>query len=164
MIAHKSSQPLRIHQLIQQLHLQPHPEGGWYAETYRSEQTLNDGKRNLLTSIYFLLTSENVSRFHRIKSDELWYFHEGSAVSVHTLDENGHTIHQLGTNFEKGEQPYLLVKAHTIFGSSLDTPNSYALVSCVVAPGFDFADFELFSKEHLVADFSNCEWIIDKLT
>lgn len=154
----------KIQQLIQHLQLQPHPEGGWYAETYRSAQSIHNGKRQLLTSIYFLLTSENVSRFHRIKSDELWYFHEGSAVSVHTLDENGHTIHRLGANFEKGEQPYLLVKAHTIFGSSLDTPNSYALVSCAVAPGFDFEDFELFSKESLMKDFPECEEIIGRLT
>ena len=149
---------------IEKLNLLPHPEGGWYAEMYRSEQTVTNGKRNLLTSIYFLLTSENVSRFHRIKSDELWYFHQGSAVSVHTLDENGHTVHKLGNDFSNGEQPYLLVKANTIFGSSLDTPDSFALVSCAVAPGFDFEDFELFTKEELISDYPMHSEIIERLT
>ena len=151
-----------IQQLIKKFNLLPHPEGGWYAETYRSETSIND--RSLLTSIYFLLTSDNVSRFHRIKSDELWYFHQGSAVTVHTLDENGHTAHQLGNNIENGEQPYLLVKANTIFGSSLDTPESYALVSCAVAPGFDFRDFELFTNEELLSEYPNHSEIIERLT
>lgn len=154
----------KINALVKELNLQHHPEGGWYAEMYRSEQTIDGGKRNLLTSIYFLLTSENVSRFHRIKSDELWYFHQGSTVSVHTLDENGHTVHKLGNDFSNGEQPYLLVKANTIFGSSLDTQTSYALVSCAVAPGFDFEDFELFTKEELMTDFPESKEIIDRLT
>lgn len=151
-----------IQQLIKKFNLQPHPEGGWYSETYRSETTISD--RSLLTSIYFLLTSDNVSRFHRIKSDELWYFHQGNAVTVHTLDENGHTAHQLGNDIENGEQPYLLVKANTIFGSSLDAPESYALVSCAVAPGFDFRDFELFTKEDLLKDYNDCKEIIERLT
>lgn len=154
----------KINVLIKELNLQPHPEGGWYAEMYRSEQTVNGGIRNLVTSIYFLLTSENVSRFHRIKSDELWYFHQGSTVSVHTLDENGHTVHKLGNDFSNGEQPYLLVKANTIFGSSLDIPDSFALVSCAVAPGFDFKDFELFTKEELIASYPMHSEIIERLT
>lgn len=153
-----------IQQIINELNLQPHPEGGWYAETYRSEENLNVKDRSLLTSIYFLLTSKNVSRFHRIKSDELWYFHQGSPVTVHTLDENGHTEHQLGNNFKNGEQPYLLVKANTIFGSSLDTENSFSLVSCAVAPGFDFRDFELFTKEELLSEHPNHFEIIERLT
>jgi len=152
----------QIQQLIKKFNLLPHPEGGWYTETYRSEENIGD--RSLLTSIYFLLTSDNVSRFHRIKSDELWYFHQGSAVTVHTLNENGHTAHQLGNDIENGEQPYLLVKANTIFGSSLDAPESYAFVSCAVAPGFDFRDFELFTKEELLKNYPEYELIIERLT
>ncbi len=154
----------RIAELVKTFDLQPHPEGGWYAETYRSNQTIENGERNLLTSIYFLITSENVSRFHRIKSDELWFFHEGSALTVHTLDENGHTPHKLGLNIENGEQPFLLIKANTIFGSSIDVESGYALVSCAVAPGFDFRDFELFSKEELLKDYASSERIIVRLT
>lgn len=153
-----------IQKIISQFKLLPHPEGGWYTETYRSPEHCNDRDRSLATSIYFLLTSENVSRFHRIKSDELWYFHQGSTVTVHTLDLNGHTENKLGNNFENGEHPYLLVKANTIFGSSLDTENGFAFVSCVVAPGFEFNDFELFTKDDLMKDYADFEKIISRLT
>jgi predicted cupin superfamily sugar epimerase len=79
-----------INQLVFELGLLPHPEGGFYKETYRSEEKLENINRSLVTSIYFLLTSENVSRFHRIKSDEHWFFHAGSPLIVHTLDATGH--------------------------------------------------------------------------
>jgi uncharacterized protein len=153
---------MSIQELINELGLHPHPEGGYYKETYRSEDEIRD--RNLLTSIYFVLTSENVSRFHRIKSDELWYFHFGAAVTVHTLDELGHAEHLLGNDLQNGEKPFLLVKANTIFGSSIDTPNGFALVSCAVAPGFDFRDFELFTKDQLLKEFPAHEAIIARLT
>ena len=153
-----------ILELVKQLGLQPHPEGGFYKETYRSEDTLEHKDRNLLTSIYFLLTSENVSHFHRIKSDELWYHHAGSAVTVHTLDEKGHTAFQLGPDLLNGELPFYLVKKDTIFGSTIDSPNSFALVSCAVAPGFDFRDFQLFEQEELMELFPDHEEIVTRLT
>jgi len=128
-------------QLIDALGLLPHPEGGFYKETYRSELTLEGQERNLLTSIYFLLTSENVSRFHRIKSDELWYFHAGSPLIVHTLSERGHMQHYLGLDLSKGQQPFLWIPKDTIFGSTVLEKESFSLVSCAVAPGFDFRDF-----------------------
>jgi hypothetical protein len=154
----------KIEEIIKTLGLQPHPEGGFYGETYRSEETIPGKDRNLLTSIYFLLTEDNVSRFHRIKSDELWYFHSGSAVTVHTLDANGHTEHLLGNDFSKGERPYLMVPKDTIFGSSIKGSNGYALVSCAVAPGFDFRDFELLSREELLQQFPENVEIIHLLT
>lgn len=154
----------RAQQLIEQLELLPHPEGGFYRETYRSEAAVPGKDRQLLTSIYFLVTGSNVSRFHRIQSDECWYFHEGSGLTVHVLDENGHTAHHLGTNLDKGELPFCVVKAKAIFGSALTDGEGYALVSCAVAPGFDFRDFELFSYEDLVGQFPAHEAIIRKLT
>ncbi len=148
---------------LDQLDLLPHPEGGFYKETYRSLGRTGD--RNLMTAIYFLITSNNISRFHRIKSDEIWYYHAGSALSVHTLTkENGHKIHKVGLNVEQGESPQLLVPADTIFGSSLDEPNSFSLVSCTVAPGFDFADFELFTTDELLPLFPEHEAVIRKMT
>jgi uncharacterized protein len=105
-----------------------------------------------------------VSRFHRIKSDELWYFHFGSAVTVHTLDEHGHTEHLLGNNFTNGEQPFLLVKSDTVFGSSVEEAGGFALVSCAVAPGFDFRDFELFTSDQLLRDYPDHKKIIQRLT
>lgn len=153
-----------IHDLVEKLNLQAHPEGGFYSETYRSREQIHGKDRQLMTSIYFLLTSDNVSRFHRIKSDEIWFFHAGSPLIVHTLDENGHTENKVGLNLSKGEQPQFLVKKNTIFGSTVMGENSYALVSCVVSPGFDFADFELFTKEELLPLFPEHEAIIERLT
>lgn len=147
-------------ELIRQYGLVEHPEGGWYKEVYRSDSTVNN--RNLLTSIYFLLTSENPSNFHRIKSDELWYFHRGSGLTVHTLDKNGHSTIRISN--EAADQPFALVQAETIFGSSIEEENGFALVSCAVAPGFDFRDFELLDRTTLMNVFPEEKAIIEKLT
>jgi hypothetical protein len=156
-----SSLKKEIQVLIERYGLMPHPEGGFYRETYRSPMSLLSPKRSLMTTIYFLLTSEHVSRFHRIKSDEMWFFHAGNTLCVHTLDHKGHHKHLVG--LEEGTSPQLLVRANTIFGSTIASENGYALVSCVVAPGFDFADFELFGKEQLLKWFPEHAKIIDRL-
>ncbi len=153
-----------INQLVAELGLLPHPEGGFYKETYRSEEKLENIDRSLVTSIYFLLTSENVSRFHRIKSDEHWFFHAGSPLIVHTLSEKGHKKTLVGLNLSKGETPHFVVPKNTIFGSSVFHENSFSLVSCVVAPGFDFADFELFDRDFLLKEFPDHSEIIHQLT
>ena len=157
----------RINFLVKSLNLLPHPEGGFYKETFRSADGIEteQGERNLCTSIFFLLTSENVSKFHRIKSDELWFFHEGSPLTVHTLGENGYESLSLGlSDLDSDCLPQQLVKANTIFGSSVDPPESYSLVSCVVTPGFDFRDFELFQVNELLPLFPQAETIIRRLT
>lgn len=156
----------RIQELIERLGMKAHPEGGFYAETYRSEESLgtSNGERNLATSIFFLLRSEDVSHFHRIQSDELWFWHEGSPLSVHLLGQNGHEVLKLGPVDNAGTSPQHLVKGKTIFGSTVDHADSYALVSCVVSPGFDFRDFELFKTDELLAQFPKAEAIIRRLT
>lgn len=156
----------RIQELVEKLEMKAHPEGGFYSETYRSGQVLSTsgGERNLATSIFFLLRSEDVSHFHRIKSDELWFWHEGSPLSVHLLVGKRHEILRLGPPDQMGALPQHLVKAETIFGSCVDGAGSYALVSCVVAPGFDFRDFELFKTEDLLPLYPESEEIIRKLT
>lgn len=157
----------RINFLVKTLNLLPHPEGGFYKETFRSIESIEteQGQRNLCTSIFFLLTSENVSRFHRIKSDELWFFHEGSPLTVHTLGESGYESLSLGLPDSSSDcLPQQLVKANSIFGSTVDQPESYSLVSCVVTPGFDFRDFELFSLKNLLLQFPENEEIIRRLT
>jgi len=151
-------------QIIETLGLLPHPEGGFYKETYRSELTLEGQERELLTSIYFLLTSENVSKFHRIKSDELWYFHAGSPLIVHALSERGHEQHLLGLDLSKGQQPFLWIPKNTIFGSNVLEKDSFSLVSCAVAPGFDFRDFELFDRETLLEAYPEHREIVERLT
>jgi predicted cupin superfamily sugar epimerase len=154
---------MQLEEIIEKFEMIAHPEGGWYKETYRSNQDLDNG-RQLLTSIYFLLTSENPSNFHRIKSDELWYFHAGDSLTVHLLNKNGHEQLELGLDLEAGQSPYHLVQAKTIFGSSIKKEGGFALVSCAVAPGFDFRDFELFTCEDLLKDFPSSEEIITQLT
>ena len=154
----------RINELIEQLNMKSHPEGGYYSETYRSSDTILSGSRVLSTSIYFLLTSSNVSNFHRIKSDEIWYFHEGSPLVVHTITAQGHTEYKVGLNFTNNEKPQLLVPKNTIFGSTVLENESYSLVSCSVSPGFDFEDFELFQEKQLLEQFPEHKSIIQRLT
>jgi hypothetical protein len=125
---------------------------------------LEGQERELLTSIYFLLTSENVSKFHRIKSDELWYFHAGSSLIVHTLSESGHVQHHLGLDFSKGQQPFLWIPKNTIFGSTVLEKDGFSLVSCAVAPGFDFRDFELFERDTLLLAYPEHKEIVEHLT
>lgn len=162
-----------LEELITKLELQPHPEGGYFKETYRSEGEINSdslnpkyiGKRNYSTCIYFLMTSENFSAFHRINQDEIWHFYEGSPIRLHVISKNGdYTAHIIGRNFLKGEVPQLVVPGQHWFAAEVIENYSYSLVGCTVAPGFDFADFELPSRGELVSIFPQHEELINKLT
>ena len=139
------------------LDLEPHSEGGFFKQTFHSSTTVQneEGKeRFLYTSIYFLLRSEDRSHFHRLKSDELWYFHAGSPLTVHMITEDGrYETKKLGLNTERGEYPQVLVPKNTIFGSTVDDPKTYSLVGCLVSPGFDYNDFELFTQEELLKKY-----------
>lgn len=150
--------------IIKTLDLMPHPEGGFYRETYRSEEMTRGDKRALMTSIYFLLTSKSVSHFHRIKSDEHWYFHGGNPLVVHVLDAAGYHQHIVGNDLEAGYLPYFMVPKNTIFGSTVMGDDDYSLVSCAVAPGFDFSDFELLRREDLITKYPLNAEIIDLLS
>jgi predicted cupin superfamily sugar epimerase len=157
---------------IDHLHLQPHPEGGFYKETYRSGETIPQnglparfpGPRSFSTAIYFLLRSKDRSQFHRIKSDELWHWHAGGMLSIYVLDQQGVTVHQLGDNLEKAESLQLVIPANRWFGAKLTQENSYVLASCTVAPGFDFMDFELADKKELIKQYPAHKEIVDLLT
>ncbi|MFM7473592.1 MAG: cupin domain-containing protein [Crocinitomicaceae bacterium] len=153
----------RVKELVEKLQLHPHPEGGYYKETYRSIRNTHNGL-SLMTSIYFLLTSDSPSRFHRIQSDEHWYFHEGSPLSIHLLDRCELTTIHLGLDLTNNETPHALVKGNTIFGSEIEHNECYALVSCAVSPGFDFSTFELFTKEELLHEYSDYKEVIERLT
>jgi predicted cupin superfamily sugar epimerase len=157
---------------IDHLHLQPHPEGGFYKETHRSSETIPQnglptrfpGPRNFSTAIYFLLRSEDLSLFHRIKSDELWHWHAGATLSIFVLDKQGIMVHHLGDNPEKGESLQLTIPANHWFGAKVNQENSYVLASCTVAPGFDFQDFELGTKNELMQHYPAHKGVIDQLT
>ncbi|GMA51392.1 cupin [Alicyclobacillus contaminans] len=159
---------------IEGLQLLPHPEGGYYRQTYVSPEEITDaeltvsyqGSRHLSTSIYFLLTKDSVSHFHRLKSDELWYFHAGAPLTVYVIHPDGRLeALKLGLDLARGQRPQVLVPKGCIFGSALDDDTSdYALVGCMVSPGFDFQDFELFGRDELLSRFPQHEDVIVKLT
>jgi hypothetical protein len=144
-----------------------HPEGGYYKEIYRSENSLTTNygaTRSLMTSIYFLITKGNFSAFHRIKSDELWSYHYGDALMVHIIDPNGnYSVLKIGSNVDNGEQLQGIVLAGSWFASEVIEEGDYSLVGCVVAPGFDFEDFELAEKAKLSAQFPQHKTLIHKL-
>lgn len=157
---------------VESLHLVSHPEGGFYKETYRATENISGnalpqrfaGDRSFSTAIYFLLRSGECSRFHRIKSDEIWHFHAGTALAIHVLKDNRHVIHKLGPNPEFGESLQVVIPANCWFGATVIQPDSYTLSGCTVAPGFDFQDFELADRKTLTILFPAFEEIIKKLT
>ncbi|MGX8797073.1 cupin domain-containing protein [Fusibacter sp. JL298sf-3] len=155
---------------IEVLKMNKHPEGGYYAQTYASPDVFKkaDGEtRPLSTSIYFLLEKDDVSHFHRLQSDELWFFHDGEPLNIYMIDTEGTLrVETLGLDLEAGQRPQLLVPAGVIFGSAplSDTPDGFSLVGCVVSYGFDFDDFELFERDALTEAYPDHADIIEKLT
>lgn len=158
---------------IQQLQLAEHIEGGAFREVYRSPLQVAStalpasfgGPRHISTSIYFLLKQDQFSAFHRIKSDELWHFYYGDPLVVYELEADGTlTEHLLGSDPEQGQQFQCVVKAGSWFASRVRAGGTYALVGCTVAPGFDFADFELAEREALVNAYPAWRSLIEELT
>lgn len=127
--------------LIRLLDLQPHPEGGWYRETWRAE-TLVDG-RATATAILFLLEQGQRSHWHRVDATELWLFHVGSSLRLDTTPSDAGSIAsaRLGTDIASGEQPQIRIAAGE--WQSAEADSGWALVSCIVSPGFEFAGFSL---------------------
>ena len=162
-----------MRELIRALDLQPHPEGGWYRETYRATETIAPGclpgrytgPRSHATAIYFLLASDNFSALHRLKSDEVWHFYSGSPLSLHAIHADGrYAPVTLGPDLAQGETFQAVVPNGCWFGATVDTPGAYALVGCSVAPGFDFSDFEIAERESLTGVFPQHAALIARLT
>ncbi|MGI8770593.1 MAG: cupin domain-containing protein [Acidobacteriaceae bacterium] len=158
---------------IEKLALLPHPEGGFYRQTYAAELILPvsglppefTGPRPASTAICFLLRTQDFSAFHRIRSDELWHFYAGSPLAVHSIGPRGEYREMLlGDDPEAGQQFQGVVRAGSWFGSALAGSGDYALVGCTVAPGFDFADFELANRTDLVRQFPQYRSLIERLT
>ncbi|WP_035384980.1 cupin domain-containing protein [Ferrimonas futtsuensis] len=150
-------------ELIHSLNLQPHVEGGYYAPSFASD-TAFDEQRALWTSIYFLLKCGEVSHFHRLTADEMWYFHGGQSMTISMIHPDGRLEQvQLGMDLAAGERPQTLVPKGAIFGSAMNNPG-YSLVGCMVSPGFTFGDFELFEREDLLARYPQHRTVIEKLT
>ena len=159
-------------QLIQQYNLLPHPEGGWYKQSYRSAEYINaaalperfGGDRPFSTAIYFLLEKGNYSAFHRIKSDECWHFYRGDPLEIIVLQPNGElAVTTLGNDITKGHLFQYVVPAGCWFASRPAPGSQYCFVGCTVAPGFDFADFEMANEEQLASEFPQHNNLIREL-
>lgn len=152
---------------IEKLNLLPHPEGGYYRETYRSDQVIKAGRfdaaKNVNTAIYFLLEGKNRSHFHRIKSDELWFFHAGDTLEILMMDKSGVKNILLGSNADRQESFQAIIPANHWFGARVKDEKGYALVSCTVAPGFDFRDFELAKREEMKRLFPGNDALMEEM-
>jgi hypothetical protein len=158
---------------IEKLQLTSHVEGGAFREVYRSPLTISrrslplffQGDRNISTSIYFLLTQGQFSAFHRIASDEGWHFYFGDPLLLYEIGHNGLlTTHRLGPDPENDENFQTVVKAGSWFASIPAPGSEYSLVGCTVAPGFDFAEFELADRTGLLQQYPQHAELIRELT
>jgi predicted cupin superfamily sugar epimerase len=162
---------MTVQELVTTFQLQPHPEGGYFKETYRSEdkigmrETQFPNGRNYATAIYFLIEKDNFSAFHRIKSDETWHFYTGDALEVIEIDLQGNLIRtQVGADLKKGQTFQYTVKAGHWFGSRVLKGGNFSFVGCTVSPGFDFKDFELAKRDELTAIYPQHAEMIKGLT
>jgi uncharacterized protein len=158
---------------IEKLKLEPHPEGGYFRQTYRSDcmiarealPTGFAGARAASTAIYFLLEGEVFSAFHRLRSDEIWHFYAGAPVVVEVIAPDAkHSSLLLGNSLDAGQLPQAVVRAGCWFASHVVDWKSFAVVGCTVAPGFDFEDFELAKRADLVKKYPQYEELIQRLT
>ena len=150
--------------VIEMLQLQPHPEGGYFKETYRSDLGVTPEGRAASTAIYYLLCDGAVSHLHRIDADEVWHAYAGAGLRVHIFDDQGYHFMDIGSDLKSGQRPQGVVRAGAWFGAELLEPESFALVGCTVAPGFEFEHFELATRASLLENFSAQRAIIERLT
>lgn len=160
-------------EIIKHFDLQGHPEGGYFKENYRSKGEILsedlggnfEGNRNYCTSIYFLLTSEKFSAFHKISQDEIWHFYTGTTLKLHKISPEGeYSFMMIGDDFKNGEIPQYTVPAHHYFAAEVLENDSFSFVGCTVSPGFDFRDFVLPSCAVLLKEFPEHSDIIAQLT
>ena len=154
-------------QIIQSLNLKPHPEGGYYRETYRGQAFIpgSNPRRVYSTAIYYLLVPNSVSKLHRITADETFHFYLGDPVTWVLLESQGHMRKVvLGKEIGRGQQLQLVIPAGTWFGGYLNEGGTYGLMGTTVAPGFEFEDFELGNRNDLIKTFPEAEKQIIRLT
>ena len=162
----------QVKRLIKQFEMQPHPEGGWYKQTYKSNEQVAaaalpgrfGGDRSFSTAIYFLLEKGNFSAFHRIKSDECWHFYAGDPLLIYIIKQKGEiNIISLGNDLEKGHSFQYVVPANCWFASRPASGSEYCFVGCTVSPGFEFEDFELADGTALSVMYPQHKSIIKEL-
>jgi predicted cupin superfamily sugar epimerase len=150
--------------LIATHRLARHPEGGWYRETHRSAERVTTSRgtmRSATTSIYFLLTPETFSAFHRLSSDETWHFYRGDPVSLEIIDASGaYETRVVGA----GDALQTTIAGGAFFAAHVDAAGGFAFVGCDVAPGFEFADFQLTTRSMLTAAYPHLGPLIARYT
>lgn len=155
---------------IDKLGLEKHPEGGYYREIYRAGEMFFTetipakklNKKNISTSIYFLLNGKDKSLFHRLKSDEIWHFYDGCDIKIYIIDNEGNLSEvQLGKSSEVFQ---FVIPKNNWFAAELIDKNSFALVGCTVSPGFDFKDFELADRYKMLKKYPEHEKLINRFT
>ena len=156
---------------IKELNLEPHPEGGFFRETYRSTGSISAsglknfiGSRSFSTCIYYLLKGNEISVFHKLKSDEVWHFYDGGSIRIYILSDGPLMQKTLGKEIGNGENFQQVIPANTWFAAELIDKKSFTLAGCTVAPGFDFRDFEIGKREELLKLYPQHEEMILKFT
>ena len=158
---------------IRTLQLTSHPEGGYFKETYRSSDQIEaaalperyQDTRPCSAAIYFLLPGDQVSKFHRLKCDEVWCYHLGESLTLYLIDASGSLQRiQLGPRADNGEQMQVLIPHNVWFGAKVNKKNAFSLISCLTTPAFDFDDFELAERESLLQSYPQHRDIIEMLT
>lgn len=146
---------------ISRFNLQPHPEGGYFAPAYRSEEIIaaKRGTRNLYSSIYFLIEKDSPSRFHRLQTDEIWHLYDGS-LTLHTITEKG-DYNQTRMGDEENPIFQFRIEKNTWMAAETD---SFAFFGCTLSPGFDFEDFEMGRKKDLLDKFPKLNDLIHRMT
>ncbi|MEM8894414.1 MAG: cupin domain-containing protein [Bacteroidota bacterium] len=149
---------------IDKLEMKPHPEGGYYREYFKSPSHVispEGNERSTATSIFYLLEVHDHSHFHRLGADEVWYYHAGQAADIHFITPDGqYYAERIGPS---DNLQVIIPKGH-IFGANLPESSSYILVGCMVAPGFEFEDFEMISRATLREQCPQHKQIIERLT
>ncbi|MBI4223426.1 MAG: cupin domain-containing protein [Deltaproteobacteria bacterium] len=161
-----------VEDLINRYDLKPHPEGGYYQETYRAEGTIAEealpknfkGDRNWSTAIYFLLPEGAKSKLHRLAADEVFHFYLGGPLTIAQIFPDGKVEKTvLGPDVKAGHKPQHVVPAGCWFGATPNPGSRFSFIGTTVAPGFDFADFELGSRLELLKQFPKAKEIIELL-
>ncbi len=155
------------------LAMQPHPEGGWFAEIHRSKDELPaaalppgyDGPRAVSTAIYYMLEGSAISTMHRLCSDEIFHFYLGDPVEqLWLLPDGSHRTVIIGNDLSAGQRPQVVVPRNVWQGARMKDGQGFALLGTTVAPGFDFADFEIGGRDDLTAGWPGAAALIHDLT
>ncbi|WEV37255.1 cupin domain-containing protein [Lactobacillus sp. ESL0677] len=154
---------------IKQLDLEPHAEGGWFKDISHSPDKYfapeSNGERYRYTSIEFLLDASSPSHLHKLNHDEIWFYHDGQPITIHCISETGkYWTVKLGKDIKNGEVLQYSVPQNTIFGAEVEGGEGFCLVSCVVAPGFDYHDFILYSRQELLTKYPKLTDVITRMT